>query len=232
MQGKCEWSLIAQLRIPIWLDHPSSEGRILTLRTVFFLLWILSFLFVYFLSKKRLSPFPESALPSVTNHSVQVDRHQLSLCSIHSLMLTPPELVSFSTKIDFQDPNYVSPCSLNNEFSFFFHHLRALYPVEWIFTIFVENTKICKACKKWAYWASPRRDFDSVDLKKTTSFCILSKRHGCFLQRMDQRLLRNRLYTNQASKNWAAGKSREVLSQVDLFLKLGREGRRERETVG
>lgn len=104
--------------------------------------------FVCFLSKKRLSPFPESALPSVTNHSVQVDLHQLPLCSIHPLMLTPPQSVSFSNKIDFQDPNYVSSRSLNNEFSFFIHHLRALYPGEWISTIFVENTKICQSRPK------------------------------------------------------------------------------------
>ena len=63
-------------------------------------------------------------------------------------MLTPPESVSFSTKIDFQDPNYVSPCSFYNEFSFFIHHLWALYPFEWIFTIFVENTKISQAGQK------------------------------------------------------------------------------------
>ena len=162
-----------------------------------------------FLGKKGLSPFPESTLPSVTNQLVYVDRHQQTLCFVHFSMLCLLN-VSFSPQTDFLNTNYVSPCSLYNEFSLFIHDLRTLYPVEWIFTIFRgkywdQAKRSSGACQKCSLLGLTPRDFDSVDLRKTTGFCILNKRHGCFLQRVDQRSLRNKALYRPVFEGFGCG---------------------------
>lgn len=71
--------------------------------------WEKCFLVTFiFLGKKGLSPFPESTLPSVTNQLVHVDRHKQTLFR-PLLDVTPLESVSFPTKTDFLNTNYVSP---------------------------------------------------------------------------------------------------------------------------